>query len=187
MDIKNIKLYYHSFKTKIGDIYYIWYESASDTNVPKTVKEDFFINFIGLGEDSFNNYIDRIVKNFYKSEPVIIENQNKYTEIEIIKYLEGKSKAINLKPYFLFGSSFEKAVWLTLLKIPFGKTMSYTEVSALSGKPKACRAAGTAVGKNPLLLLVPCHRVIKSSGGIGGFSSGVDIKKFLLELESSQG
>ena len=184
MDIKNIKLYFHNCETRIGYVYYIWSVSGSDPEVLKTGKEDFFINFIGLGENSFDNYMNKIAKNFYKSEPVIIENQNKYVEDEINKYLEGKSKTINLKPNFLFGSDFEKTVWSTLMGIPFGKTMSYTEVSVLAGKPNACRATGTAVGKNPLLLLVPCHRVIKSSGEIGNFSGGVEVKKFLLDMES---
>ena len=70
------------------------------------------------------------------------------------------------------------------MKVPYGKTVSYKGMAGQIGKPHAFRAAGTAIGKNPLLILVPCHRVIKSSGEIGNFSSGVKIKKFLLDLEN---
>ncbi len=184
MDIEKIKLYFYSFKTKIGEIYYIWSESAPDTENQKTGKANYSVNFIGLGEEAFNSYMNRIAKNFCKSEPVILENRNKHIEDEINNFLNGKSKKINLEPYFLFGSDFEKSVWSVLMTIPFGQTISYKEVSVLAERPDAWRAAGTAIGKNPLLLLVPCHRVIKSTGEIGYFSCGVEIKKFLLDLES---
>lgn len=184
MNIEKIKMYFGNFKIKIGDIYYIWSEFVPDMVNPKVDETAVFVNFIGLGEKAFKNYMNKIVKNFYKSEPVIVENRNKNIEYEIGNFLNGKSKKINLEPYFLFGSDFEKSVWSILMTITFGKTVSYKEVSSLAGKPNAYRAAGNAIGKNPLLFLVPCHRVIKSSGEIGNFSSGVEIKKFLLDLES---
>jgi methylated-DNA-[protein]-cysteine S-methyltransferase len=178
-------LNYYSFKSAIGDVYYIW--SIPDDNseiADLTDASHILICYIGLGESAFNSYLDKIAKIFYRTEPVIVESRNKYIEIEIINFLEKKAREIKLTPYFLIGTDFEKTIWLELMKIPYGKTVSYKEIVSLAGKPNAYRAAGSAIGKNPLLIMVPCHRVIKSSGEIGYFSSGVKIKKFLLDLES---
>lgn len=183
MDIEKINLNFFSFKTKIGEIYYIWPSFVPDNDIQNNKGEIILINFIGLGEIAFNNYMDKIAKNFYKEELVIGESQNKYIESEICNYLEGKSKKININPHFLTGSDFEKSVWEKMMEVPYGETRSYREIACLVGKPKAYRATGTAIGKNPLLLLVPCHRVIKSSGEVGNFSSGIEVKKFLLDLE----
>ena len=178
-------LNYYSFKSAIGEIYYIW---SSSYNESETANETdnllLLINYIGLGRSAFNNYLDKIAKIFYRTEPVIIESRNKFVEDEINNFLEKRSKEINLTPDFLTGTDFEKTIWSELIKIPYGRTASYKKVASLAGKPNACRAAGTAIGKNPLLILVPCHRVIKSSGEMGNFSSGVKIKKLLLDLES---
>jgi methylated-DNA-[protein]-cysteine S-methyltransferase len=178
-------LNYYSFKSVIGDIYYIWslpYKDAEIENL--TDNRHILISYIGLGESAFNSYLDKIAKRFYLTEPVIIESRNEYIENEIKNFLGKKAKEIKLAPDFLTGTDFEKTVWLEIIKIPYGRTASYKEIASLAGKPNACRAAGTAIGKNPLLIMVPCHRVIKSSGEIGYFSSGVKIKKFLLDLES---
>jgi len=70
-------------------------------------------------------------------------------------------------------------------KIPYGETLSYREVALRAGFPRAFRAAGGALGRNPLPIIVPCHRVIRSDGGLGGFGGGIEIKKFLLELEGA--
>jgi O-6-methylguanine DNA methyltransferase len=183
--IFEINLYYCSFKSVIGDIYYIW--SIPDKDLIKgelTGDNNAWINYIGLGELAFNNYLDKIAKRFYRQEPVIIENRNRFIEDEVKNFLEKKSNKIKINHDFLIGTDFEKTVWSKLMKVPFGKTISYKEMAVLAGKPDAYRAAGTALGKNPLLILVPCHRVIKSSGKMGNFSGGVEIKKFLLDLES---
>jgi methylated-DNA-[protein]-cysteine S-methyltransferase len=185
MDKLKTDLNYHSFKSLIGDIYYIWSMPENEPRSTSLTDEQLvLINYIGLGESAFNNYLDKIAKKFYRTEPIIIENRNIFIEEEVNNFLEKKSKKIKLTPYFLMGTDFEKTVWFELIKIPYGKTSCYKEIASLAGKPKAFRAAGTAIGKNPLLILVPCHRVIKSSGDMGNFSSGVKIKKFLLDLES---
>ena len=193
MDIKEINLYFNNFDTVIGKIYYIWADFISDNtdnndaeDRTAEIKSNEFVNFIGLGEISFNNFMDKIAQNYYKDEPVIRKNKNSYIESEIINYLSRQSKIINVKPYFLTGSKFEKTVWAKLMKVPYGKTKSYKDIAILINKPDAYRAVGTAIGKNPLLLLVPCHRIIKSNKDIGNFSSGVKIKKFLLDLESME-
>jgi O-6-methylguanine DNA methyltransferase len=83
----------------------------------------------------------------------------------------------------LQGSDFQKKVWQEVLKIPYGQTQSYQQIATQIGLPKGARAVGTAIGKNPVCLLVPCHRVISADGSLGGFSGGLEIKKKLLQLE----
>lgn len=86
----------------------------------------------------------------------------------------------------LHGTVFQKKVWKRLLKIPFGKTASYKEIAGMIGHPQAFRAVGTVCGQNPLPIIVPCHRVISSDGGLGGYSGGLEIKKALLKLEGTK-
>lgn len=81
------------------------------------------------------------------------------------------------------GTLFQQSVWHTLTTIPFGITVSYKDVAERIGNHKACRAVGGAVGKNPIPIIIPCHRVIGSDGSLTGFSSGLDIKRYLLNLE----
>ena len=81
------------------------------------------------------------------------------------------------------GTKFQQKVWRALLKIPYGETRSYQWVASQIGNPKAVRAVGQAVGKNPLPVIIPCHRVIHSNGTLGGFSLGIKIKKLLLKME----
>ncbi len=83
------------------------------------------------------------------------------------------------------GTEFQKKVWNELAKIPFGKTFSYGEIAGKIRNQKAVRAVGTANGRNPLAIIVPCHRVIAADGGLGGFAGGLEIKRKLLELERS--
>ncbi len=82
-----------------------------------------------------------------------------------------------------YGSSFDQAVWKQLQQIPFGKTLSYGEIAQAMGHPKAARAVGNACGRNPFMLFIPCHRVIASSGKLGGFAGGPDVKVALLSFE----
>lgn len=81
------------------------------------------------------------------------------------------------------GTDFENRVWRALKAIPYGEVRSYADVAMMAGCPNGARAVGGACGKNPVPIVIPCHRVIASSGRIGGYSPGVDIKKVLLEIE----
>ncbi len=83
----------------------------------------------------------------------------------------------------LFGTAFQYRVWQAMLRIPFGRTTSYREIASGIGAPKACRAVGAAVGANPVSLIIPCHRVLPSSGETGNYLWGVALKKKLLEKE----
>lgn len=105
---------------------------------------------------------------------------------QITKYLDGDLKIFSgldiLDP---IGTDFQKAVWKALLEIPYGKTISYKDIGQRIKNPKAYQAIGNAVGKNPIMIIIPCHRVIKSDGSIGGFAYGSDLKKILLEIEGN--
>lgn len=82
------------------------------------------------------------------------------------------------------GTPFQQRVWQELLQIPYGRQISYGELARRTGNPKACRAVGSANGKNPIFILIPCHRVIQAGGRIGGYAYGTCMKAFLLQLEA---
>lgn len=103
-------------------------------------------------------------------------------QIQLQEYLQGRRKKFDL-PLDLQGTEFQKKVWKELLRIPYGKTLSYKQLATALGSPQASRAVGTANGKNPLCIVIPCHRVINTDGGLGGYSGGLKIKSQLLELE----
>jgi O-6-methylguanine DNA methyltransferase len=86
-------------------------------------------------------------------------------------------------PITLIGTPFQQAVWAAVQEIPYGQTRSYADIARAIGKPKAVRAVGTAIGANPVWIIVPCHRVIQSNGGLGGYAGGIERKKWLLEHE----
>jgi methylated-DNA-[protein]-cysteine S-methyltransferase len=88
-------------------------------------------------------------------------------------------------PLDIEGTQFQKKVWIALQKIPYGKTVSYKDIAETIGNVKAVRAVGRANGKNPVPIIIPCHRVIEYSGKLGGYSGGPGIKEKLLELEGS--
>jgi AraC family transcriptional regulator of adaptative response/methylated-DNA-[protein]-cysteine methyltransferase len=81
------------------------------------------------------------------------------------------------------GTDFQQSIWRALQRIPAGKTTTYAQIAEAIGRPKAVRAVGTAIGANPIAYLIPCHRVIRSDGGLGGFRWGLECKKKLLEWE----
>ncbi len=103
---------------------------------------------------------------------------------QLREYLSGKRREFDLE-YDPEGTDFQKDVWHALMRIPYGTTVSYSELAKMSGHPGAQRAVGNAVGKNPIPIFIPCHRVIRSDGSIGGFSLGIELKKRLLRLEGS--
>lgn len=103
---------------------------------------------------------------------------------QLLEYFEGKRKTFDkldlLDPK---GTDFQKTVWRSLLKIPYGETSSYKEIAKTIGNPRATQAVGTAIGKNPFLIIIPCHRVIKADGSLGGFAYGRETKRKLLKIE----
>jgi len=137
---------------------------------------------------------------FLKSEKVFLKRLREHFPGKIIKddrkngkvlsqlkkYLKGELKRFNCKLDFR-GTPFQKKVWAALAKIPYGQTRSYKEIARAIGHPKAFRAVGNANGENSIPLILPCHRVIESNGGLGGFGHGVEVKNQLLEFEKAHG
>ncbi|MFI3319949.1 MAG: methylated-DNA--[protein]-cysteine S-methyltransferase [Rikenellaceae bacterium] len=102
---------------------------------------------------------------------------------QINHYLQGNLKTFDL-PISIEGTEFQKRVWHALLDIPYGETRSYKEIATAIGDPKASRAVGMANNRNPLLLVIPCHRVIGANGSLTGYAGGLEIKRALLQLET---
>lgn len=114
---------------------------------------------------------------------IIIPKVLKDVVLQLQEYFEGKRKKFNLK-LSPEGTEFQKKVWNELLNIPFGKTVSYQQMANTLGHPKVIRAAASANGKNPIAIIIPCHRVIGSDGSLTGYAGGLHRKKWLLEHES---
>ena len=102
---------------------------------------------------------------------------------EMASYFNGTNSEFTPEIKFLSGTDFERKVWDCLKRIPYGETRTYGWVAEKAGNPAATRAVGRALSKNPVAIVLPCHRVIESDGSTGGYSSGVNIKIRLLELE----
>jgi len=103
--------------------------------------------------------------------------QKQFTEYE-----KGVRKSFDL-PLHIVGTEFQKKVWNALLEIPYGETRSYQEIAIRVGNPKAVRAVGGACNRNPIGIIVPCHRVVGKNGSLTGYAGGLDYKKMLLEHE----
>ena len=99
--------------------------------------------------------------------------------------LKGKVKTFDIYDSLqISGTAFQKSVWEELIKIPYGETKTYKEIAQKINKPKAVRAVANAIGKNPFFIIIPCHRVIRNDGTMGGFAYGPDTKEKLLDLEN---
>jgi methylated-DNA-[protein]-cysteine S-methyltransferase len=105
------------------------------------------------------------------------------TRRELDLYFEGKLDRFDLPLDWTLSDGFRLRVQRAIAKIPYGETRSYTEMARTAGNQRAVRAAGTACGRNPLPLVVPCHRVLRSGGGLGGYGGGVPMKRALLRME----
>jgi methylated-DNA-[protein]-cysteine S-methyltransferase len=104
---------------------------------------------------------------------------------QLAEYLAGERDEFDL-PLAPRGTEFERRVWQGLGAIPYGETRSYAEVARSIGHPAACRAVGRANGRNPIAVVIPCHRVIGSDGSLTGYGGGLDLKRFLLDLEGAR-
>ena len=109
-------------------------------------------------------------------------NLLKETFLQINEYLIGKRKKFEI-PISFSGTAFQNKIWNELLKIPYGETVTYGEIAKRAGNKNACRAAGSACSKNPIAIIVPCHRVIGSNGSLTGFAGGIYNKSQLISIE----
>lgn len=144
------------------------------------------IGKIGITEEN-----DRITNLFFERESADVD-LSKFTlqETPLLKeaskqldeYFKSKRKKFNL-PLAPAGTEFMEKVWNALLTIPYGETRSYKEIAIAVGNGKACRAVGMANNRNPIAIVIPCHRVIGANGKLVGYGGGLDIKTYLLDLE----
>lgn len=120
----------------------------------------------------------------YKKEDEIEKETDaiRKTYLQLKEYLSGKRKNFDIE-IEMIGTEFQKKVWKELLNIPYGETRSYKDIAIAIGNGKACRAVGNANNKNPIAIIVPCHRVIGSNGSMTGYAGGLDIKEKLLKIE----
>lgn len=145
---------------------------------------DFPIGRLGIAEDG-----NGITDIFFPKEKKQFEDvEEKETELiqkakkQLDEYFAGTRREFSL-PLSLKGTEFQKRDWEALCTIPYGETRSYKEVAIQIGNPKACRAVGMANNRNPVLIVVPCHRVIGHNGKLVGYGGGLDVKEMLLNLE----
>lgn len=131
------------------------------------------------------NTVDKRIKAGLNTE--FLEKDNtilKKTRKQIGEYLLGKRKEFNI-PILMTGSEFQKQVWQELINVKYGETASYLDLAKRINNKKAVRAVASANGANSLGLIVPCHRIIESNGGLGGYGGGLAVKKRLLKLEKN--
>jgi len=138
--------------------------------------------YIGSPNGEWNDLI--VWSNAYTEQSDLIENDERLAPYvaQLQSYWKGEIRQISLM-FDMRGTDFQQLVWNELRRIPYGETVTYQHIANQLGKPTAARAVGTAIGKNPVLIAVPCHRVIGSNGKLKGFRGGLKMKQELLELE----
>ncbi|MFK9094546.1 methylated-DNA--[protein]-cysteine S-methyltransferase [Bacillus salipaludis] len=138
--------------------------------------------YVGSQNKPFEELSDWAAKRFPGNN--LVENNEKlniYAE-ELKEYFGGKRKNFTV-PFDYHGTDFQVAVWNALCEIPFGETKSYSDIANYINKPAAVRAVGAAIGANPVLITVPCHRVLGKNGSLTGYRGGLEMKTQLLDLE----
>jgi methylated-DNA-[protein]-cysteine S-methyltransferase len=144
------------------------------------VASDRGVRYITFEEDAHpKSYVDMVVRDD-AGHPVVARALTQLRE-----YLAGKRTSFDL-PLDLQGTEFQVDAWNALAKIPFGATVSYAQQAASIGRPKATRAIGSANGRNPVVIVLPCHRVVGADGSLTGFGGGLHVKSWLLDLEKQK-
>lgn len=146
----------------------------------------FYTSKIGIIKITYNKFLEKIELTDRINE--IDEKSSLSDEIfnNLEKYLKGELKSFKAFDIDkLEGTDFQKNVWKELCNIPYGETRSYKDIALAINRPRAIRPVATAIGKNPLMILIPCHRVIGSDGKLCGYAYGIDVKKFLIDLEKN--
>lgn len=124
-------------------------------------------------------YLPNHPVDFVSCESALLRNAAR----QLDEYFAGKRRQFDL-PLWFDGTPFQVAIWQKLCQIPYGQTIAYSDLAAAVGRPAACRAAGGANNRNPLPILVPCHRVIGKNGSLVGYGGGLAVKQYLLQLEA---
>jgi O-6-methylguanine DNA methyltransferase len=164
------KIYYDDIELPIGTVW----AAASEKGLVR-------VHALGTGE--------RFKAGLKRTKAELIPDPNRFDKLrtQLGRWVEGEPVEFDL-PLDLRGTEFQKEVWYAIHSIPHGKLSSYGQLAADIGRPRAARAVGNAVGANPIGIVIPCHRVIWSNGGIGGFGGGyekesLDVKRLFLKVE----
>lgn len=141
----------------------------------------------GLIRLSYNDYhLDKILEELAtRISPRVLEVPGRLDQVrrQLDEYFRGRRREFDIRIDWSLTTGFTRRVLEATFKIAYGRTLTYAGIAAAAGNPRASRAAGNALGDNPIPIVVPCHRVLRSGGGIGGYTGGVERKRFLLGLE----
>lgn len=138
--------------------------------------------YVGSQNKDFEELSSWTKKRFPGS--ILVEDEHKLEPFrrELIEYLNGERKAFTI-PIDFHGTAFQQSVWNALCAVPYGATQSYSDIAEFIQNPSAVRAVGSAIGANPILIAIPCHRIVGKNGKLTGYRGGLDMKTQLLELE----
>jgi O-6-methylguanine DNA methyltransferase len=165
------RLYYFSWRSGFGKIHAV----STSRGLCRLI----------LDETDEPAFLRRIESEFrtrpVKSKKLMVRFRN-----ELDRFLSGEAQSFHGPFDLIRGTVFDRKVWRTLLSIPYGQTRSYAWVARRIGRPRAFRAVGRSCGRNPIPIVIPCHRVVSKSGGLGGYTGGLQFKERLLHLEQTQ-
>ena len=163
-----MKLYYTTIKSPVGEIL--------------ATRIDRGLNFVAFPKNRWQQFLSALKKD---ENIILIEDKKRFSNLRnnLRAYFSGKRVQFKEKFDLTGGTDFQKKVWRAMQKIPFGQTRSYGWLAKQVGGKGKARAVGMACGSNPIPILIPCHRVIKEDGGLGGYGGGLGIKKKLLKIE----
>jgi methylated-DNA-[protein]-cysteine S-methyltransferase len=139
---------------------------------------------LAFPEENADDVLERLAA---RVSPRIVQAPARLDRVrhELDEYFEGRRRSFDLALDWTLVGPFGRRVLGATARIPYGRVLTYTEVAAEAGSPRGSRAAGNALGANPIPIVVPCHRVLRGSGALGGYAGGLDRKQFLLELEGA--
>ena len=164
---RDSSLHYASILSPLGEVW-----------LAKTMRGLCRVHF-GLGEVDWVEMLAREMGSAPRPDP------DRFLGIsqQFSEYFEGRRRSFNVPLDLTSGSPFQRRVWAVTRRIPYGQVRSYGEIARAVGASKAARAVGGALGANPVPIVVPCHRVLRTDGTLGGFAAGLEIKRALLTLE----
>ncbi len=164
-----MKLYYAVLETRLGRVL--------------VTRTDRGLNNLLFHQPTWGRFFEELEE---RKDLQLVKSESKFSNLkkQLKDYFSGRKIRFSEKLDLSSGSPFEQKVWRKMLQISYGKTVSYKKLAQMVGNSRKARAVGNACAKNPLPIIVPCHRVIKSDGGLGGYGGGIERKRRLLNLES---
>jgi methylated-DNA-[protein]-cysteine S-methyltransferase len=172
----------HAVATGLADIGYATVDSPFGT-LTAAVTEEGLVR-LAFPEEPLDEVLDRLAA---KLSPRIVEAPTRFEQVrrELDEYFSGARRDFDVPLDRVLMSAFAQRVLAATSAIPYGSVSTYTEMATAAGSPRGSRAAGNALGSNPIPVIVPCHRVLRTGGNLGGYGGGLDRKRWLLELEGA--